>query len=396
MTYFLQYNLYYYIGDKMKKTLIILLIITILFINIKEPQGKTEELKGIFISYIELNKYLAEKDEQSSKKEILKMIQNIKKMNLNTIVLQVRSQQDAIYKSKIFPFSFYINKDEILDYDILEYFIEESHKKNIKLYVWVNPYRVRTNEDISTISNKNPVYKYINTDTLYINNGIYLNPSKEETNKLIIEGVKELLEYKIDGLLFDDYFYPDNNIDINDYNEYILNNPYIDKTTYNLQTVNILIKKVHEECKNKNIPFGISPDGNIENNYNKNYADVRSWLSSNEYIDFIIPQIYYGFYNSTKSYINTVKEWESLIKNNNIKFYIALAFYKVGREDNYAKEGKDEWIYNDNIIMKEIIISRNIKKYNGFVLFRYDNLFDYNTYTNNSIKEIENLKKIIN
>lgn len=388
--------MYYYIGDTMKKILIIIIVITILFINIKEPKGKTEELKGVFISYIELNKYLADKDESSSKKEIIKMIKNIDKMHLNTIILQVRSQQDAIYESKIYPFSFYINKDEVLDYDILEYFITESHKRNIKLYAWVNPYRVRTNEDINSISINNPVYKYINTDILYINNGIYLNPSKEETNNLIIEGVKELLDYDIDGLLFDDYFYPDNNIDINDYNEYILNNPYIEKSIYNLQTVNKLIKRVHKECKSKNIPFGISPDGNIENNYNKNYADVRLWLSSTKYIDFIIPQIYYGFYNSTKAYINTVKEWEKLVKNNNIKFYIALAFYKVGREDNYAKEGKDEWIYNDNIIMKEILISRNLKKYNGFVLFRYDNLFDYNVYTNNSIKEIENLKKILN
>ena len=380
----------------MKKVLIILIIILILFINIEEPQSKTEELKGIFISYIELNKYLSGKDEQSSKKEIDKMIRNIEKLKLNTIVLQIRSQADAIYKSDIYPFSFYINENEIIDYDILEYFIEQTHKKNMKLYAWVNPYRIRTNNNIDSISVNNPAYKYLNTDIVYIDNGIYFNPSKEETVNIILDGVKEILNYKIDGLLFDDYFYPNNEIDIDDYNKYLLDNPYIDKSEYNLNVVNNLIKKVHKECKNKNIPFGISPDGNIENNYNKNYADVKLWLKSNKYVDFIIPQIYYGFYNSKKAYINTVREWEELIINNNIKLYIALAFYKVGKEDIYAKDGVNEWIYNDNIIMKEIIISRNISKYNGFVLFRYDNIFDTNMYTNNSIKEIENLKKIIN
>jgi len=141
--------------------------------------------------------------------------------------------------------------------------------------------------------------------------------------------------------------------------------------------------------------FGISPDGNIENNYNKNYADVKEWLESDEYVDFIIPQIYYGFYNTSKSYMNVVKEWEKLIKNNKIKYYIALAFYKVGKVDNYAKNGKNEWLENNNIIMKEIIISRNLKKYDGFVLFRYENLFNSEQFTNNSIKEIENIKKII-
>ena len=149
-------------------------------------------------------------------------------------------------------------------------------------------------------------------------------------------------------------------------------------------------------CKNKNIKFGISPDGNIDNNYNKNYADVKSWLKSNEYIDFIMPQIYYGFYNSTRDYIKVTKEWENLIENKEIELYIALAFYKVGMEDKYAKSGFNEWIDNDNIIMREILLSRNLKNYKGFSLFRYENIFNEEIYTKTSIKEIENLKKILN
>ena len=173
----------------MKKILIVLLIFIILFINIKTTSSKKEELKGIFISYIELNKYLKN---SNVKENINKMINNVDSMKLNI--------------------------------DILEYFIETAHNKNIKVYAWINPYRVRTNENIGTISINNPAYKYIDTDYLYINNGIYFNPSKKEVEDLIVEGVKEVLNYNIDGLLFDDYFYPDNDIDIKDYEEYIKDN----------------------------------------------------------------------------------------------------------------------------------------------------------------------------
>lgn len=379
----------------MKKTIILILLIT-LFINIKEDKPKEEELRGVFISYIEINNYIKNNNQELSKQNIKKMIKNIKEEKLNTIILQVRSSSDSIYNSKIFPKSLYLVNNEYEEYfDVLEYFIKESHKNNIKVIAWINPYRVRTTEDISKITPKNPVYKYLNTDIVYINNGVYLNPSKKETKELIIEGVKEVLEYGIDGLLFDDYFYIDNNIDLKDYEEYIKNNDNITEQQYRLNIVNDLIKDVHKICKDKNISFGISPDGNIENNYNKNYADVKTWLSSNEYIDFIMPQIYYGFYNSTKAYINTIKEWESIMTNDKINLYIALAFYKVGKEDKYAKTGFDEWQKNDDIIMREVILSRNLKNYKGFTLFRYENIFNTDLYTSNSLKELNNLKKIL-
>ena len=162
-----------------------------------------------------------------------------------------------------------------------------------------------------------------------------------------------------------------------------------------LNIINKMIKRVHEECSKKNIKFGISPDGNMENNYNKNYADVKTWLSSSNYVDFIMPQIYYGFYNSSKNYTKVVHEWEELITVKDIDYYVALAFYKVGREDMYAKEGIKEWVINNNMIMREIIISRNLVNYKGFSLFRYDNLFNKDEYTSNTLKELENLKKIL-
>lgn len=381
----------------MKKILIgVVFIIGVLISNIESEELPKEEIKGVFLSYIEINKYIKNDNYEISKNNIKKIISNIKSMNLNTIILQVRSSSDSIYNSKIYPKSLYLVNNEYDNYyDVLAYFIDEAHKYNIKIIAWINPYRVRTTENINNITDKNPAYKYLNTDTIYINNGVFYNPSKKEVTDLIIKGVEEVLEYDIDGLLFDDYFYPNVNIDEKDYQEYIKYNDYVSPENYRLEVINNMIRKVYKKCKEKNVLFGISPDGNIENNYTTHYADVKTWMSKEGYIDFIMPQIYYGFYNSSRDYINTLKEWENNLLNENIDLYVALAFYKVGQYDKYARDGKNEWLENDDIIMREILLSRNTKKYKGFSLFRYDNIFNQDTFTNNSVKEIENLKKII-
>lgn len=386
----------------MKKIIIFILLVGTLISNYNNYPKSTntkesnKEIRSIFISYIELNKYIKGNSKDISKKNIKEIINNIKKIKCNTIILQVRANCDAIYKSKLYPSSMNIVLNEgDKSYDVLDLFIKEAHKNKVKVIAWINPYRIRTNNDITTISTYSPAYKYLNTDTIYINNGIYFNPSKKEVEDLVVDGVKEVLNYKIDGLLFDDYFYPDNKIDEKDYQEYIKNNNYINPKEYRLNIINRMIKRVHSICHKKHIKFGISPDGNIDNNYNKNYADIKTWLSSNDYVDFIMPQIYYGFYNSSQNYTKVVHEWEELIKAKNIDYYIALAFYKVGKEDIFAKEGVNEWIENNNIIMREIIISRNLINYKGFGLFRYGSLFNRDEYTTNTSKELENMKKIL-
>ena len=344
MTFFVYKSLYYLIGDNMKKIIIIIILfLLVLMLNIfnEKDEIKEKETRAIFISYIELHEYINDNIKES-KNNIDKMISNINELRFNTIILQVRDNCNAIYKSKLFPNTY--------NFDVLDYFIKESNRRNIKVIAWINPYRVRTTNNIESINNNEIVYKYINTDVLYIYNGIYLNPSKKEVEDLIVDGVKEVLNYKIDGVLFDDYFYPNSDIDTVDYEKYIKENTYISKDNYQLNIINKMIKRVHDLCVIRNVPFGVSPDGNIDNNYNIHKADVRLWMNKTGYIDFIMPQIYYGFYNSTKAYINVIKEWENLLKNN-VDLYVALAFYKVGIEDKYAKDGRD--YYEGSITFKE-------------------------------------------
>ena len=377
----------------MKKIIFIVLIIVFFLCGFKT--SSEEELRCVFISYIELKEYL-NNDYSKSKENINTIIKNVHDNKLNTIILQVRSNCDSIYKSSIYPTSINLNINEGDEYfDVLDYFIKESSKYDIKIIAWINPYRVRTTIDTNTISINSPAYKYLNTDYIYINNGIYFNPSKQEVEDFIVNGVKEIIKnYKVYGILFDDYFYPSPDIDYLDYTKYIEEKGYIDSKTYHLNIINKMVSRVHKECKDKNILFGISPDGNINNNYENIYADIYKWLDSSDYVDFIMPQIYYAFYNEKMPFYKVVNEWNSIIKNKDIDLIVALALYKSGNIDKYALSGSEEWINNNDIIKREVIISRNMSNYKGFSLFRYDNLISKYNFTLK--KEVANLHQILN
>lgn len=379
---------------------VFLLVAYLFFIPVKDYErkvSKKEEKRGVFISYMELQKYLKGKDIKTAKANINKMISALKSNKFNMIILQVRSFSDAIYESQYFPWSMVISESEgeAYHFDVLAYFIEKAHKNNIELHAWINPYRIRTNNDVSTISSKNPAYNLLETNDVDISdNGIYYNPASSNVQKLILDGIEEILEnYQVDGIHFDDYFYPNLDIDNENYLEYSKHND-ISKDKYHLLMVNNLVKETHKLTKKHNVVFGISPEGNIENNYSKNQADVYTWAKSNEYVDYLMPQIYYGFQNEAAPFYNILKKWDNLVKESDVKILPALAFYKSNQEDLYAKNGKYEWIENDDIIMRQVLLSRNMQSYAGFALFRYDSIFKEEV-TEVVNSEIKNLKKIM-
>lgn len=367
--------------------------------NYKKEDVVIEEKRSIFISYIELGKYLGNKDEVSSKENIDLMINNVKELGFNEVIVQVRSFCDAIYPSEIFPWSSVVTGSEDIEgeYDILRYFVETAHSEGISFIAWINPYRIRSSGDILSVGLKSPAYEYIGSDVVYVGEGIYFNPSKKYVHDLVVSGVEEIVSnYEVDGILFDDYFYPNNEIDMDDYEFYLENNEYISKDEYNLNVISQLIKDVYEVCHKYGVEFGVSPDGNMENNYNKVFADVKRWCCEEGFIDFIMPQIYYGLFNEVKPFKKVVDEWESIVTNENVNMRVALAFYKVGELDNYAKSGSYEWMIYGDIIMREIVLSRNALKYQGFSLFRYDFLFNEELYNEMTLNEIENMKKVLN
>ena len=393
----------------MKKEYYLLLIIFLLFIiYLLAPSATTntkkevwEEKRAVFISYIELGNYLRGKDEETIKKTIDDMLDNVKNFDFNMVILQVRSFSDAIYPSSIFPSSRSVvnNEGDELPFDILKYFIKKAHQKDLELHAWINPYRISNDTDTSIISKENPAYKLLNTSSVKVidNVGIYYNPASSEVESLILDGIEEIIKnYDVDGIHFDDYFYPkSNDIDSTDYEKAYKDNNSLTLQEYRLNTISSLIRKTYKLIKSydKSILFGISPDGNIDNNYNSNYVDTRKFCTEEGYLDYIMPQVYYGFLNSTKPFEDTVKSWNNLITNN-IELIPALAFYKTGNIDEFAKEGVNEWVEYNNIIAREVMLSRELSNYSGFALFRYDSIFG-NNLTETSFLEKENLKNIL-
>ena len=388
----------------MKKTFFLFVCVLLIFLFFKNydtevvllsDNASVVEEKGVFISYIDYG-ILRGKSKDEMKSIISEMINNISYFGLNSIILQTNPFSDAIYPSKIYQSSHVVVKHEgdKLPIDILSFFINKAKEKNISVYAWMNPYRIRNDNNIGDINKNSYYYDWFNTDNIQISDdGIYLNPASFEVLQYINSGIKEICQnYDIKGIIFDDYYYPNDTIDLKTYDK---TNKRKNLKVYRIENINRLLSTSYDTVKsvNKNIKFGISPSGNIENNLDKEYLDVAGVLKSNK-IDMIIPQLYYGFNNKNKPYIRTLNEWSSLNVNNK-NFYVALSLYKAGKVDIYADKGKNEWIKNSNIIKKQIIIARNVHNYKGFYIFRYEYLF--NIHNNGNLdNEISNLRNVIN
>lgn len=389
----------------MKKIFVFILILLVFLLGVASVSSskvqkqviKEEEIRGVYISYLEYLTYFQGNALTINKSYINKMLDNIASLNFNTIFLQVSPFSDAIYNSKVFPYSITLTgvegKNPGMDY--LDYFIREGKKRNLKVHAWINPYRISSDNNTSKIAKSNPAYSMLNTDAVKVSNsGIYYNPASPKAIDLIIKQVYELISnYDIAGIHFDDYFYVDQDIDKDNYLKYMEKNPNITLSDYRLNVVNTMIKSVYKVIKdyNPSLIFSIAPDGNLENNYTYHFADVKTWLSIDNYVDIIMPQVYYGFENQYKPFLETVTNWNTLITNKT-KIIPVLAFYKVGSFDNQAGTGSREWMVNNNIIERQINYIKTLNNYKGFALFRYDFLFNETLENSKTKDEINNMK----
>ncbi len=390
-----------------KNKILVLLVFLLLFIYLILPEPKekekqtVEEKRAIFVSYIELSHYLKGKDEAAMKNIIDDMIEQISDFSFNMILLQVRSFSDAIYPSTIFPSSSMIVEQEgaALPFDVLDYFIQKAHAHQIELHAWINPYRIRSSISTSPITEKNPAFLWLTTDKVKTieGKGTFYNPASKEVEALVLDGIQEILDnYLVDGIHFDDYFYPDNTIDQIEYQKAFAADQSLTLQQYRLQVTSSLIQKVYRlvKKKNKRLLFGISPEGNIDNNYTSNYIDTKKFGKEKGYVDYLMPQIYFGFLNESRPFYATMEQWNQVIQEKSVMLIPALAFYKVGKYDDYAKAGANEWLDNNSIIMREVLASRSFSSYFGFAIFRYDSIFSPSL-SQTAFFEKENLKSIL-
>lgn len=298
-----------------------------------------EEMRGVWVSYMELSmENESSKTQKAFEDKFTEIAQKCRESGFNTLIVQVRPFCDALYKSNYFPWSHILTgtQGENPQYDALQIMCDICKENNLKIHAWINPYRVSSNETPSKLSDNNP---YIKNPEIAIktDNGIFLDPSNETAQQLISDGVKEIAEnYDVDGIQFDDYFYPteDESFDKKQYEAYIEKygkENCMSLDNWRMQNVNTLICKVYRTIKSvdSSVEFGISPQGNIGNNDGL-YADVKSWCTCKGFADYICPQIYFSLENPALTFEDCLDSWTSLDFDENVKLYVGLGGYKAG------------------------------------------------------------------
>lgn len=355
-----------------------------------------EEMRGVWVSYMELSmENESSKTQKAFEDKFTEIAQKCRESGFNTLIVQVRPFCDALYKSSYFPWSHILTgtQGENPQYDALQIMCDICKENNLKIHAWINPYRVSSNETPKKLSDNNP---YIKNSEIGIktDNGIFLDPSNETAQQLISDGVKEIAEnYDVDGIQFDDYFYPteDESFDKKQYEAYIEkygkeNSMSLDN--WRMQNVNTLICKVYRTIKSvdSSVEFGISPQGNIGNNDGL-YADVKSWCTCKGFADYICPQIYFSLENPALTFEDCLNSWTSLDFDENVKLYVGLGGYKAGN----GEYDEETWLLSDSILADEYDILRNNKSVRGFMLYSYNCLED-----DTAKKEINNLINALN
>lgn len=347
--------------------------------NTTVPSG---EYRAVWISYLELGNMLTGKTASQFRSNIGAAYDNVKNLGCNTVIVHVRPFGDALYSSSYFPASYLITGTEgdALPFDPLTIMVEEAHSRGLTFEAWLNPYRVRARSG-RALSSDNPAQKYINSgsDAVYqtANGGIFYNPGSREAIDLIVNGVREIVRnYDVDAIHFDDYFYATTDSSI-DSGLYAASGSGLSLAAWRRQNVNTMVREVYAAVKTEkpSVRFGISPQGNTKANYDTLYADVATWLGNSGYVDYICPQIYYGFNNATCPYSTVLAEFNGMIKVSGIDLYVGLAAYKIGNEDTYAgANGKYEWQQNSDLLSRMVTKARDASHYKGFCLYSYNSV----------------------
>ncbi|MBQ8604430.1 MAG: family 10 glycosylhydrolase [Oscillospiraceae bacterium] len=342
-------------------------------------------LKGVWISYIEFQG-VDFSTEENFTADITEMFTNAKNMGLNTVIVHARSFGDAFYKSVYFPYSHIITGTQGMDpgYDPLEIMVKTAHDTGLRIEAWVNPYRVKLYNHPQRLSADNPAQNTALTITT--DSGIYYNPALQEVRDLVTEGVVEIVKnYDVDGIHFDDYFYPstDETIDTANYAAYTGSLSLAD---WRRENVNRLIRQVYAAIKqvNEDVTFGISPQGNDDNNYSMQYSDVALWLREEGYCDYIMPQLYWGFDYRTKggsdryAFKTLSYNWSQYEKHDNVKLFIGLGAYRIGNGDGGYND-QNEWSCGNNLAKMIQVIKAN-PNLDGWALYSYNSLYGNSDY----------------
>ena len=356
------------------------------------------DLRGLWVASVVNIDYPSKPttDPEILKSEAIKILDYAKDTGFNAVFLQVRPTADALYKSKYFPWSKYLTGSQDVapsgEFDPLDFWITEAHKRGLELHAWINPYRItkkaagEPSDVYATLSSSNPALLHPDWVVKGSDGNLYFNPGIPEARQFIVLGILEIIEnYAVDGIHFDDYFYPDNNFnDKATYDKYKA--PGISIDAWRRENVNALVRDVSQVMKlsGKNISFGISPFGIWSNKsltnplgsdtkgleaYNYYYADSLKWIGEG-IIDYIAPQIYWNIGYTVADYSKLVSWWQNAVAGTDVDLYIGQAAYKAGSSDPSSP-----W-YGTAEIARQLQLNEKSPGVRGSIFYNYKSLAD--------------------
>jgi uncharacterized lipoprotein YddW (UPF0748 family) len=280
----------------------------------------------------------------------------LKALNFNAVFVQVRPAGDAFYASPNVPWSKYLTgkqgqAPEPL-YDPLTYMVQAAHDRKMEFHAWLNPYRATFDLDTASLSELHPLRSLPNNrkaDWFFrYGNKYYFNPASPSVRQYLVNVVKDIvIRYDIDGIHFDDYFYPYKiqGEEIDDYNSFAADpRKFTNVEDWRRDNINRLIQDVSQNIRKLKpyVRFGVSPFGVWRNKdrdpergsdtragimaYDDLYADVLLWLK-NGWIDYVAPQLYWSIGFPPADYEKLVDWWSKNTYGKHL--YIGHAAYKI-------------------------------------------------------------------
>lgn len=286
--------------------------------------------------------------------ELLRILDTLARTGINTVYLQVRPESDALYASGIEPWSYWLTGAQGTPpnplWDPLAFAIEQAHARGLQLHAWLNPYRAKQSTPVlapNHVVNLHPDWTFaVGTLTM-------LNPGLPQVRNYLTGVIADIAtRYDVDGIHFDDYFYPSTITNQLDTNTFIQNNPTGIATIedWRRNNVNLLIAKVYDTlgiinaAANRNILFGVSPFGIWksgtpagivgQSSYSVLYCDPVAWLQAGK-VDYVAPQLYWRI-TGAQDYNALSKWWNDQGIAYNRPIYPGLALYKMSAPDNWA------------------------------------------------------------
>jgi uncharacterized lipoprotein YddW (UPF0748 family) len=355
----------------------------------ESPPPIPREFRGVWVATVDNIDWPSQRglDSAHQQQELLAILDRAAVLHFNVVILQVRGSCDAFYDSKIEPWSEYLTgrmgQPPSPPYDPLEFAVAEAHKRGLELHAWFNPYRARLRDLKTPVAANHVTVKHPEWVRAY-GKYLWLDPGEQGTRDYSLSVVMDVVgRYDIDGVHFDDYFYPypekagDQQIDFPDdapWLRYQTQGGKLPRGDWRRDNVNRFIQTVYEAIKKEKpwVKFGISPFGIWRpshppqitgfDSYGQLYGDSRKWLAEG-WLDYCAPQLYWPVDQKAQSFPVLLQWWAS----QNARHRTLLAGMKVNGWKNVADDAREEG--------REMDLTRKQADFSGEILWHARPLF---------------------